>query len=135
MKEQGEYPTKILLIEEDDETRPLLKEMLQKAGYKMIVALDETDALERMREGNKHADLILVNMIDVTTDVALDAARRVRREAEPGDETLIVVMAESYGEELEGKDIEVSVGEYVTYPEDFPQLKNLLAHLLHQHSV
>ena len=134
MKDSVERKAKIFLVEEDDDTRPLLKEMLQKSGYQLTVALDEQDALERLRGGGGDgADLILVNMIGVTTDEALAAARRVRGEAKPDDGAPIVVMAESYGEALEGKDVQVGAREYVTYPEDFRQLENLLARLLHGH--
>lgn len=133
MTNRIDHKAKILLVEEDDDTRPLLKEMLQKSGYRLTVALDEEDALERLRGGDAGADLILVNMIDVTTNEALDAARRIQGETKSGDATSIVVMAENYGEELEGKDVQVGIREYVTYPEDFRQLENLLARLLHKH--
>ena len=35
----------IFLVEEDDETRPFLKQNLQRDGYRIAIALDEEDAL------------------------------------------------------------------------------------------
>lgn len=133
MNDRDELKAKIFLVEEDDDARPLLTEMLRKSGYGLTVAFDERDAMDRVRDGDDGADLILMNMVGVTTDEALDAARRVRGEAKAGDATSIVVIAESYGEELEGRNVRVGEREYVTYPEDFRQLQNLLARLLRRH--
>ena len=42
---QGKQPT-IFLIEEDDETRAVLKRSLSRCGYRFYVAIDEEDALQ-----------------------------------------------------------------------------------------
>jgi hypothetical protein len=41
-------------------------------------------------------------------------------------------MAEKYGKDLEGTDVNVSGNDWITYPEDHDQLRNLLARLLNQ---
>jgi ribosomal protein L25 (general stress protein Ctc) len=53
-------------------------------------------------------------------------ARRAKRDSK----TPIVVMAEKYGEEMEGKDVAIDENVYVTYLEDGDQLHSLLARLL-----
>ncbi|HEX7997039.1 MAG TPA: hypothetical protein VF528_01385, partial [Pyrinomonadaceae bacterium] len=60
--EQAKQPT-IFLLEEDDDTRRILVENLRHRGYRVIVALDEEDALERVGGGYVHADLVLVNLV------------------------------------------------------------------------
>jgi DNA-binding response OmpR family regulator len=118
----------IFLVEEDDDTRPILKKNLARAGYRVLLALDEADAHDRVSGGRLTADLILVNLIGVQPDEALEAGRRIRRKAELT--VPLVVMAEKYGADMEGKDVNVSGNEWITYPEDHNQLRKLLARLL-----
>jgi DNA-binding response OmpR family regulator len=118
----------IFLVEEDDETRPLLKRNLERAGYRILSALDEEDARDRVGGGRLAADLILVNLVGVGPGEALEAGRRIRREAELG--VPLVVMAEKYGAELEGTDVNAGGDDWVTYLEDHEQLNQLLARLL-----
>ncbi|MDT5272355.1 MAG: hypothetical protein QOH49_4541 [Acidobacteriota bacterium] len=122
----------ILLVEEDDETRPLLKRNLEKDGHRVLLALDEEDARERVRGGRVDADLILVNLVGVQPDEALHAGRLIRQDAEL--DVPLVIMAEKYGKELEGTDVNVSGNDWITYLEEHDQLKNLLARLLNKPS-
>jgi hypothetical protein len=55
--------------------------------------------------------------------------RRICQGSELSSSTPIVVMAEHYGEDMEGKDVKVGESEYVTYLEDGEQLMNLLHRL------
>jgi hypothetical protein len=55
--------------------------------------------------------------------------RRIRQGAGLPSHTPIVVIAERYGADLEGKDVQVGESEYVSYPEDAQQLMNLLHRL------
>ena len=130
---QGNQRT-IFLLEEDDDTRPILKKNLQNDGYHVIVALDEEDALERVGGGHVHADLVLVNLVGKTPEAALEVGRRVREHAKYDGHTPLVVMAEKYVADLEGKDVKVGGNDWITYPEEHAQLKNLLARLLHMPS-
>jgi CheY-like chemotaxis protein len=125
----GKQPT-IFLVEEDDETRHVLKHNLREQGYHVTVALDEEDALERVEGGRASYDLLFVNVVGVGVEVALDSARRIHMRAEMGNSTPIIVMAEKYGRDMEGKDVEVEENVYVTYPEDADQLHRLLARLV-----
>ena len=118
----------IFLVEEDDETRPILKRNLERVGYRVRLALDEADAHDRSSGGQLAADLILVDLVGVQSDEALRAGQRIRQDAELA--VPLVVMAEKYGADLEGKDVNVSGAEWITYPEDHEQLKNLLDRLL-----
>lgn len=119
----------ILLIEEDDDARPVLRYNLLRAGYEVLVAVDETSALDWLAAGSASADLILINLVGKTTDEALDAARRVRGRNGQDGSTPLVVIAERYDEELEGRDVSAGEGEWVTYMEDAGQLNALLSRL------
>ena len=129
MSEQRSQAT-IFLVEEDDDTRPALKQNLQRYGYHVIIALDEEDALERVGGGRVQADLILINLIGKSPDDVLRAGRRIRVHAEYDGHTPLVVLAENYGPDVEGTDVNVSENDWITYPEDSEQLEKLLARLL-----
>lgn len=126
-REPGHQPT-IFLVEEDDDTRPILKHNLKTYGYRVLLALDEEDALERIG-GVSHADLLLVTLIGKTPDEVLQIGRRIREHAKYDGHTPLVVMAEKFGADVEGTDVNVSGNDWVTYLEEPGQLRNLLHRL------
>jgi len=126
MDEKKDAPPTILMFELDDETRPLLKHNLRSRGYRVIEALEEEDAIALARGVRDRPDLILLNQVDLPIDEVLNMGRRIRQGAELPSRTPIVVMAEHYGEDMEGKNVKVGESEYVTYLEDGQQLMNLL---------
>ena len=119
----------ILLIEEDDDARPVIRHNLRRAGHDVLVAVDESSALDWLSNGCGRADLILVNLVGKTTDEAFAAARRVKQRAALDGATPVVVIAEKYGDGLEGADVREGEGEWVTYMEDSTQLHELLSRL------
>lgn len=127
-KSENERAT-IFLVEEDDDTRPILKQNLQRYGYRVLMALDEEDALERVGGGHVHADLVLVNLVGKTPDEALEIGRRIRTQAKYDGQTPLVLMAENYGKDVEGTDVNVGGNDWITYLEEPDQLKNLLSRL------
>ncbi|HEY0322320.1 MAG TPA: hypothetical protein VGC66_15275 [Pyrinomonadaceae bacterium] len=130
----NEQPT-ILLIEEDDETRPILRHNLIRDGYLVLLALDEEDAISRVSGGRVNADLILINLIGKPTEVVLNIGRRIREHAELAGLTPLAVMAEKYGKDVEGTNVNVGGNDWIFYlGEDPDQLKNLLHQLLNKSS-
>jgi DNA-binding response OmpR family regulator len=127
--EQGKRAT-IFLIEEDDDTRPILKQNLQRYGYRVLIALDEEDARDRIDGGGVPADLVLINLVGKSPQDVLQVGQRIREHAKYDGHTPLVVMAEKYGADLEGTDVNVSGNDWITYLEDHDQLENLLARLL-----
>jgi DNA-binding response OmpR family regulator len=122
-------PPTILLVEEDDEVRPLLSQNLRDQGYHVIVALDEADASERTKGGGLCPDLILLNQVGRSIQEYTVMGQRICKSAGIASHTPIIVMAEQYGADMEGKDVQVDETEYVTYLEDGQQLMNLLHRL------
>ena len=122
----------ILLIEDDDETRAVLRRNLQKDGYHLMLAVDEADAFDRLEGGQAPPDLILINLVSKKPDEVLQVGRRIREHAKYDGQTPLVVMAEKYGLDLEGSDVNVGGNDWITYPEDAEQLHRLLARLTAQ---
>jgi DNA-binding response OmpR family regulator len=122
-------PPTILLVEEDDEVRPLLSQNLRNQGYHVVVALNEADAIERTKGGSFCPDLILLNQVGRSIQEYVVMGQRICKSAGIGNQTPIIVMAEQYGADMEGKDVQVDDTEYVTYLEDGEQLMNLLHRL------
>jgi CheY-like chemotaxis protein len=119
----------IFLIEEDDETRRILVKNLQAYGYRVIVALDEADALERA-DGGVAADLVLVNLVRKPVEQLLSVGRRVRAHARYDGHAPLVVMPEIYGRDVEGTDVNVEGNDWICYRGDeYDQLKDLLRRL------
>lgn len=127
---RGKQPT-IFLLEEDDETRRPLVESLRRVGYRVIVAVDEEDALERVGGGHVHADLVLVNLVGKPLDEVLRIGRGVRTHAKYNGHTPLVVMPEKYVKDVEGTDVNVEGNDWIHYLGEEPdQLRKLLARLL-----
>jgi DNA-binding response OmpR family regulator len=118
----------ILLIE-DDEARPLIRHNLRRAGFDVLVAVDEQTAHDWLAAGRAGADLVLVNLVGKPTEEALAAARRVKLRGALDDLTPVVVIAEKYGDGLEGTNVPAGEGEWVTYMADSAQLHELLSRL------
>jgi CheY-like chemotaxis protein len=122
-------PPTILLVEEDDEVRPVLSQNLRNQGYHVVVALNEADAIERTKGGSFCPDLILLNQVGRSIQEYAVMGQRICKSTGIGNHTPIIVMAERYGADMEGKDVQVDDTEYVTYLEDGQQLMNLLHRL------
>lgn len=129
MNQKKDAPPTILMMEQDDDTRPILKHNLRIRGYCVIEALEEEDAIALARGVREFPDLILINQVDLPIDEVINMGQRIRQGAELPSRTPLVVMAERYGEDMEGKDVKVGESEYVTYLEDGEQLMNLLHRL------
>jgi len=119
----------ILLIEEDDDARPIVRHNLRREGYDVLVAVDEASALDWLSAGCANADLILVNLVGQTPAAALAAGRRLRERNGLDGGTPVVVIAERYEPGLEGSDVKAGQNEWVSYMEDSGQLHSLLARL------
>jgi len=116
----------IFLIEEDNDARRLFRERLKADGYRVSLAIDEDDAIERIGSGLK-ADLILINLLEKSPDEILRFGRNIRRAGKLN--APLVVIAGKYGADLEGTNAQISENEYIAYLEDGEQLFDLLSSL------
>ena len=118
----------IFLIDEDDDSRQSFRGILKRRGYHVSIAIDEEDALDRVRHKCFKADLILMNFVRKSPERVLEIGRNICRVGKL--DVSVVVIAHEYGEDLEGIDIQISEKEYITYLENGEQLHNLLWRLI-----
>ncbi|MBD0371041.1 MAG: hypothetical protein ICV60_09425 [Pyrinomonadaceae bacterium] len=120
----------IFFLGEDDDTRRLLKQNLRNDGYRVMVAEDLEDMLERVGSSSARADLILLDLVSKTPEEALQIGRQIREHAKYDGQTPLVVMAERYGKDVEGTETNVGGNDWIFYLGEEPaQLRNLLTRL------
>ena len=115
----------ILVVEDVQETREGIEKLLLVDGYRVALARDEQDGIESARQ--QRPDLILVSLAGLPREVIL-SARRIRESAAIGEDVPVVVFCV---DEI-GQGDEIAIGEnvHVTRPDNFNQLRDLLARLL-----
>ena len=125
MEEKNRKPT-ILLVEDYPETRTMLRQWLERKGYRLVEAADGQEALDLAPLA--HPDLILMDLrLPEMNGIA--ATRRLREHAELKD---VPVIALSALDPAMFRDAAMSVGcvEYLTKPIDLDELEELLIRLL-----
>lgn len=119
----------ILLVDDVDEYRNLIKRGLEQRGYRVKTAYDESDAIERAQCARP--DMILLEMGRIPALQTLDMGCRIRSDARVGDEVMVVVYADRVDETVsEGGEVRLGPNEYVILPEDGEQLEGFLGRLL-----
>ena len=115
----------ILVVEDVAETRDGIEKLLNADGYRVAVARDERDAIESSR--GKCPDLILVSLAGLPSEV-LFTARRIREAIEMGQNVPVVIFCvEGISE---GDEVAIGQNVHLTRPDNFNQLRSLLARLL-----
>ncbi len=115
----------ILVVEDILETREGIERLLIVDGYRVDLARDEQDGIESARR--QRPNLILVSLAGVPGEVIV-SARRIRESAAIGEDVPVVVFCvDDVGE---GEEVAIGQNVHVTRPDNFNQLRALLARLL-----
>ncbi|HEU4713909.1 MAG TPA: response regulator [Pyrinomonadaceae bacterium] len=115
----------ILVVEDIQETREGIERLLRVDGYRVSLARDEQDGIESAR--GQRPDLILVSLAGLPREV-IASARRIRESAAIGEDVPVVVFCVE--EIAEGDEVAIGENVHVTRPDNFNQLRSLLARLL-----
>jgi CheY-like chemotaxis protein len=118
-------PSRILYVEDDDATRPVIQHFLRKIGYLVAIEVSEENALHRAGFNSIEVDLILVDL-NMPTEEALAAGRRIRRAVGRGMAVPLVVIADRSDPGNSDLDSNVPGNDWITYMDDSEQLKRLL---------
>ena len=125
MDKKNDMNSIILVVEDVQETREGIEKLLLVDGYRIALARDEQDGIERARQ--QRPDLILVSLAGLPREVIL-SARRIRESAAIGEDVPVVVFC--IDEIAQGDEIAIGENVHVTRPDNFNQLRSLLARLL-----
>ena len=113
----------ILVVEDVYETRAGIDTLLKANGYR--VALASTEAINSTRP--ERADLILVSR-SALPDNILVKVDNIRRESAVGDDVPVVVFCTQ--DIPDGEEVAIGRNVYLTNPDNFNQLRSLIARLL-----
>lgn len=116
----------ILVVEDFEDSRFMLRRLLEMAGHTVIEATDGEQAVAVAL--SKHPDLILMDLSLPKLD-GLAATRRIRENEDFRDVPIVAVSAHD-GAESRAAALAAGCNEYVTKPIDFDQLNSLLNRFL-----
>ena len=120
----------ILVLEDVHETRDGIEKLLKADGYTVALARDETDAIKSAIR--QRPDLILVSVAGLPEEVIV-TARRVRELSAVGEDVPVVVFCAAGINE--GDEVAIGKNVHITRPDNFNQLRSLLARLMNQTAV
>jgi two-component system response regulator MprA len=127
MNNENDTSSIILVVEDVNETRDGIEKLLKADGYLVTLARDQKDAIESAQR--QRPNLILVSMAGLPQEVVI-GARRIRELAGLGDNVPVVVFC--IAEIDEGDEVAIGRNVYITRPDNFNQLRTLLARLVHE---
>lgn len=118
----------ILVVEDVEETRDGIEELLKADGYRVEPARTVEDAI--LRAKLQPPDLLLVSLAGPTARV-IHSAKQIRQEAGlVAEEVPIVIFC--IEEVAEGEEMAIEGNVYLTRPDNFNQLRALLRRLLNK---
>jgi CheY-like chemotaxis protein len=119
----------ILVVEDVYETRAGIDTLLKANGYRVAFASTEGEPINRTRP--ERPDLILVSGAGLPNNFLAEVGR-IRNEAALGDEVPVVVFCAQ--DISEGEEVAIGGNVYLTNPDNFNQLRSLVARLLPESS-
>jgi CheY-like chemotaxis protein len=120
----------ILVVEDVHETRDGIETLLTADRYRVAVARDEADAIERAQRAKP--DLILVGLAGSPREVIFRALS-IRQHAEVGEGVPVVVFC--IDGINEGDEVAIGKNVHLTRPDNFNQLRSLIARLLNGNAI
>jgi len=126
MKDEGQSRRTILLVEDFDDTRLMMRLWLMKNGYRVVEAENGIEAIRLAQQ--ERPDLIIMDVMLPGLN-GLDATRQIRKQ--PATRHTPIVAVSAYGAH-QYREIALDAGctEYVTTPFEPRALEELIKRLL-----
>ncbi|HZH33457.1 MAG TPA: response regulator [Pyrinomonadaceae bacterium] len=115
----------ILVVEDYDDARYLIRVMLQMLGHRVIEAIDGREAIECVQR--ERPDLILMDLALPIMD-GVTATRHIR--AMEGVSDVPVVCVTAHSEKYRDEALKAGANQVVRKPVDMDDLRPILAHYL-----
>lgn len=116
----------VLVVEDFEDNRFMMRRLLETSGYHVIEAVNGQEAVEAATR--ERPDLILMDLSLPMLD-GLSATRRIREQDGLGRVPIVAVSAHDTTD-FHADALAAGCNEYVTKPIDFDQLESLLKRLL-----
>ena len=116
----------VLVVEDFEDTRFLMRVELEKRGYRVVEAVDGEEGVEKALA--ERPEIILMDIGLPRLD-GIAATRRIREHEEMRD-TLIVALTAHHETEYRANALSAGCDAYLTKPIDFDWLIDLLSRLL-----
>ncbi|MCA1616714.1 MAG: response regulator [Acidobacteria bacterium] len=126
MTEQNGAAQTILVVEDFEDNRFMMRRLLEMSGYRVVEAVNGEQAVEAAER--ERPDLILMDLSLPKLD-GLAATRRIREQDGAARVPIIAVSAHDTTD-FHADALAAGCNEYVTKPIDFDQLEELLNRLL-----
>jgi len=126
--ERPQVTTTVLVVEDFDETRFMLKLSMELSGYRVVEATNGQQAVEVARR--ERPDVILMD-IGLPIMDGCKATRLIREDKALRNVTIVAVSANATAE-YRVKALAAGCDEYVTKPIDLDYLKTLIADLMQE---
>lgn len=130
MTRDDDVPALILVVEDVHETRDGIETLLRADHYRVALARDERDAIESAQRTKP--DLILVSLAGSPREVIFSALS-IRQAAQLREHVPVVVFCVEGIDE--GDEVAIGKNVHLTHPDNFNQLRSLIARLLKQNSI
>lgn len=111
---------RVLIAEDDPDTRPLLQALLTKWGYEVVATADGTAALAEL-EGDDAPQLAILDVMMPGLD-GIEVCRRVRQRPNPVP-TYVMLLTAKTGKDTVVEGLQAGADDYITKPFDTNELR------------
>jgi CheY-like chemotaxis protein len=131
MLEKEKAVKTVLLVEDFEDNRFMMRRLLEMSGYRVVEAVNGKEAVEKAQA--ERPDLILMDLSLPHLD-GLAATRRIRQQDGLSKVPIVAVSAHDTAD-FHADALAAGCNEYVTKPIDFDQLESLLERLIPKKAV
>ena len=125
MKKQAK-PQTVLLVEDTEDNRFMMRRLLEMTGYRVVEAMNGEEAVKLAK--TESPNLILMDLSLPVIDGL--AATRLIRKLPDFESTPIIAVSAHDSDDFQSEAIQAGCNTYVSKPIDFNELEQLIAKLL-----
>jgi two-component system cell cycle response regulator DivK len=126
MKKKAAEPPTVLLVEDTEDNRFMMRRLLEMSGYRVVEAMNGEEAVKLARA--ESPQLILMDLSLPVIDGL--AATRLIRKVPALQSTPIIAVSAHDTSDFQDEAVEAGCNSYVTKPIDFNELELLIQQLL-----
>jgi len=126
MKKKSAGPPTVLLVEDTEDNRFMMRRLLEMSGYRVVEAMNGDEAVKMARA--ESPQLILMDLSLPIIDGL--AATRLIRKVPDLESTPIIAVSAHDSSDFQAEAVEAGCNSYVTKPIDFTALEELIRQLL-----